>query len=173
MPSHTLLVSYSLACLQPNRGVLRYTLPIARKCFPPCFACKAFSFSCIVSGNFYGEIVFKTVVPLILAAAIACGSLIRRRTSAMTKTNTTSLGRGTTAHLLALLYVVLTPATNAALRAFSCEVRCRQNYRDKEFRNSTHGATGMVEGWRSVFRNANQGIRKNPSPEDKSSTSQS
>lgn len=83
----------------------------------PClFLWQGFSASCLLRGNFYGELVFKTVGPVVLAAVMGSGELLR---SVVTKRK---IPRVRSEYLFALTYLVLIPATNAALRALPCEV---------------------------------------------------
>lgn len=83
---------------------------------------QAFFIPCSVQGNFYDELVFKTVGPLMLAAVIGSVQvLLRYRLIA-----TDRIWPGTPS-LLTLTYFVLTPATNAALRTLPCEVNMSLN----------------------------------------------
>lgn len=83
---------------------------------------QAFFIPCSVQGNFHGELVFKTIGPLVVAAVIGSVQVLLR--SSFIATNPAWRGRSMRCNefLLALTYFVLTPATNAALRTLSCEV---------------------------------------------------
>ncbi|CAM9285986.1 unnamed protein product, partial [Hapterophycus canaliculatus] len=78
---------------------------------------KVLSSACLVQGNFYDELVFKTMGPLVMAAVISGVQVILRSSSITWRSHSLRCN----GCLLAIAYCVLTPATNAALRAFPCE----------------------------------------------------
>eukprot|EP00904_Undaria_pinnatifida_P003655 jgi/Undpi1/13290/HiC_scaffold_8.g02952.m1 len=116
-----ILASVPLALVVRHSDSLRYFLgglDIANFSVP-----KAFSIACLIETNFYGELVYKTTAPILLAVVICGAEWIYRLRS--TITNREGRGRAITRTecLLALTYLVVTPATNAALRGLPYEPR--------------------------------------------------
>lgn len=89
---------------------------------PPPPTAQVLSMPCLVHGNFHGELVFKTIGPLAVAAVIGSVQVMLRSNFITTSRPWRHQSMRCTEYLLALAYFVLTPATNAALRTFSCEV---------------------------------------------------
>lgn len=80
------------------------------------------SMQCLFHSNFHGELVFKTIGPLAVAAVIGSVHGMSRSEFVTTSRLWRHRSMRCTEYLLALAYFVLTPATNAAFRTFSCEV---------------------------------------------------
>lgn len=83
---------------------------------------QAFSATCLVHGNFYGELVFKTIAPLGVVVVIICVHTFLRSSCITDGRTWRARSMKYNECLLALSYFVLTPAINAALRTLSCEV---------------------------------------------------
>ncbi|CAM9129421.1 unnamed protein product, partial [Laminaria digitata] len=75
----------------------------------------------IQDSNFYGELVFKIAAPLVMVVVIFGAEWIHRLRAVITKREGRGQAIPRTECLLALTYLLLTPATNAALRGLPCE----------------------------------------------------